>query len=420
MVKSFRHRMFRLSITLGVSLISLTGCGGNGSMEPSGGGQPTGYLYVASAAASGNQSLGTVFEYSIASDGSLNALGGGSVPTGVGPVAVVSDSTGHYVYVFNQGDGTISQYSVGAGGVLVPLSPASISIGATLPGVAGSAVRVSSSGHSLYLLVTPRDPPGVAAPFSAVTSILQYAIGSGGALSPLNPASVGVEAVAGGPLAFDPNGTYAYFAGEPAGEAVSGDGAVLQFSIAVGGELTPLVSQTVAATHNALGVTFGPSGRTAYVLSACVDNACEGQIGEYSVGGNGMLTPTGATVTTGSHVIPISLVTDTSESSAYLLTNLMGVDTNQGAIYQYTINSGGALMPMTPASLGVSSGAVAQMVLGPNLYALSSNVVGFASGAPTGGHIDHYSIGNGGMLAMVGTTSVTGGYPTAMTVVAAH
>ncbi len=389
-------------------------------MDPSGGGgQPAGYVYVASAAASNNPTPGTVLEYWVAPDGSLSALGSGSVSTGVGPAAMVSDSTGHYIYVLNQGDSTISQYSVGASGVLVALSPATMSIG-VLPAIAGSSMSMSTSGHSLYLVVSPRDPPGVVTPLIDITFILQYAIGNNGTLSALSRASVGVTAFGRGPLAFDPDGRYAYLAGESVigGDAVAG--AVMQFSVAAGGELTPLTSQTVAAPHNAFGVTVSPSGRTAYVLSSCIDNACDGEIAEYSVGANGMLTPTGATSTTGSHVISISLLTDTSESNAYLLTNLMGVDTNQGAVYQYTINNVGALVPMSPASVAVSSGAVEQIVSGPNLYALSANAIGFASGAPTGGHIDHYSIGSEGVLTTVSTVAVPGGYPTAMTLVATH
>lgn len=146
----------------------------------------------------------------------------------------------------------------------------------------------------------------------------------------------------------------------------------------------------------------------------------DGQIAQYSIGANGMLTPTGATTVTGSHGIPVSLTIDTTDSSAYLLTYLMGVDTNAGAVYQYTLNGANAIVPETPPSLNVSSGAVTQSVLGQGLYALSSDAVGFASGAPTGGHIDHYSIGAGGLLTLVGTTTLTAGYPTAMAVVATH
>jgi hypothetical protein len=194
---------------------------------------------------------------------------------------------------------------------------------------------------------------------------------------------------------------------------------VMEFSVAAGGELTPMDSHTVTGISNPVGIVISPSGRSAYVLSACIDNACDGQVAEYSVGENG-LTPTGATVRTGGHVIPVSLAIDTAESAAYLLTNLMGVDTNAGAIYQYTINSAGALVPATPPSLDLSTGAVTQMILGPNLYALSSSSVGFASGSPTGGHIDAYSIGAGGLLASIGTIAVTTGYPTAMALVPTH
>lgn len=434
-VRNSRYRPAKLSTTLGVALMSLTACGGNSSMTASGGGTPTGYAYVASAAASNSQTQGAVFQYSIASDGLLTALSTASVPTGVNPAAMTADPTGHYLYAFNQGDNTISQYSVGVGGSLAALSPAIISVQGPFPSAAGSSLSVDPSGHALYLIVTPRDLPGVASPLAVTTSILQYAIGSDGRLSPLSPASISVGAVGAGPLTFNPSGTYAYLAvATTIGSVASVNGAVLQFSLGSVGELTPILSQSVTATHNAFAVTIGQSGRTAYVLSSCIDNACDGEIAEYSVGASGALTPTGATVATGSHVIPISLLTDTSESSAYLLTNLMGVDTNQGAVYQYTIDNAGGLTPITPPAVAVASGAVSQSVFGPNLYALSSNALGFASGAPAGGHIDQYTIGAGGVLtavsridvaggctAMMGAcTGVVGSSPTAMTLVATH
>jgi len=416
MTRKLRRGSGGLPLLLAAPLICLTGCGGDGGGNLSGGGKPDGYVYVASAAAPNVQMPGTVFQYSIGSDGSLSPLATASVPAGVHPVAMISDPTGHYVYIVNQGDSTISQYSVSAGGGLAALSPATVKVGGTSASVAGYSLSVDPSGHSLYLVMTPLNPA-----MPASISIFQYAIGNDGTLSPLNPAAVDVAAVGVGSLAIDPTGKYAYLAGGAVvGEAESVNDEVLQFSIAAGGQLTPLLSQTVAATHNAFGVAIFPSGRTAYVLSACIDDACKGQIAEYSVGENGALTPTGATTATASHVIPISLNTDTSESSAYLLTNLMGVDTNAGMVYQYTFNSTGALVPATPPSVNVSSGAVAQSVVGQRLYALSSNALGFASGAPTGGHIDHYSIGAGGLLALVGTTTLTVDYPKAMAVVAAH
>jgi hypothetical protein len=227
--------------------------------------------------------------------------------------------------------------------------------------------------------------------------------------------------MAGGPLALDPSGAYAYLGGESVvGATETTDSEVSQFSVGAGGELTPLASVGVAATGHAINTAIAPDGRTAYVLSSCIDNACDGQIAQYTVGEAGTLTPTGMIIPTATHVIPVSLVTDTSGAAAYLLTNLMGVDTNVGTVLQYTVSGTGALAPATPPSLNVSSGAVTQSVLATNLYVLSANFLGFASGSPTGGHIDQYSIGPGGLLSAAGTIAIASGYPTAMTLVTAH
>jgi 6-phosphogluconolactonase (cycloisomerase 2 family) len=399
------------SITLGLTVTCLTACGGGAI---SGGTSDSSYAYVISATAQDEQTPGVVLQFSIGADGSLTRLSTASVPSGAKPVAIASDPTGRYVYVANEGDGTISQYSVGVGGVLTALNPATVSVGA--PSAAGLSLSVNPNGHSLYVVITPRDPPA-----PPITSIAQYSIGSNGTLSPTNPASIGVAIVAGGPLTLDPSGAYAYLAGESVvGEAETANAEVLQFSVGAGGELTQLASASVAATREAVNVVIAPDGRTAYVLSSCIDNNCDGQIAQYTVGATGTLTPTGITTPSAGHVIPISLVTDTSASGAYLLTNFMGVDTNVGAVYQYALNSAGALSPATPPSLNVSSGAVTQNVLATNLYVLSSNAVGFASGSPAGGHIDRYSIGSGGLLTAAGTMDIAAGYPTAMTVVTQH
>ena len=185
-------------------------------------------------------------------------------------------------------------------------------------------------------------------------------------------------------------------------------------------QLSPLTPATVAVTQGATAVTIAPSGQTAYVISTCIDTACDGQIERYTIGVNGTLMPTGVATLTSAHVNPVEMVTDGSGSSVYLLANAMGVDTNAGAVYQYAIDSTGALVANTPASVSVASGAVAESTYGSNLYALSANAIGFASGLPPGGHIDHYVIGSGGLLTAVSTTTVAGSLPTSMTLVVAH
>jgi 6-phosphogluconolactonase (cycloisomerase 2 family) len=380
------------------ALALLSACGGSGNDIGAG---IAGYAYVVTTMP---QARGAVTPYTISADGSLSPLSSGAVPTGMNPTSIVSDPTGHYVYVVNLGDATISQFSVGSGGALASLSPAVVSVPTPSTYVWSYAASIDSSGHFLYLV--GQAFPGV--PPTAPGVILQFSIGSGGALTSLSPSFVNVSAQITGPLAIDPAGQYAYLAA--ASE-------VLQFSISGNGTLVPLAQPSIATT-NAVNVTVAPGGRSAYVLGSCVDAACDGEISEYAVGTDGTLTPTGSTTATDSHVIPIALETDTSGSSAYLLANQMGVDTNVGSVYQFGVSSTGALQPDSPPSVSVASGAVAQGVFRSSLYVLSGNAVGSASGSPQGGHVDHYAIGSGGVLAEKGTISLTSGYPSAMAVVA--
>ena len=382
-----------------LSIAILTACGSSGNDIASG--DPS-YAYIVTATP---QSQGAVVPYAVGASGSLSPLSSGPVPTGMNPTSIVADPTGHYVYVVNLGDDTISQFSISPGGALTALSPAVVNIPAPSTYAWSYVASIDPSGHYLYVVGlsfsgAPPTAPGV---------VLQFSIGSGGALTSLSPSFVNVSGQVTGPLAIDPAGQYAYLAA--ASE-------VLQFSISGNGTLVPLATPSIATT-NAVNVTITPDGHTAYVLSACIDTACDGQISEYKIGTDGTLTSTGSTTATDGHVIPIQLETDTSGSSAYLLANLMGVDTNAGSVYQFSIGSTGALQPDSPASLGVTSGAVAASVFGPSLYALSSSRVGSPIG-PQGGYVDHYSIGSGGLLTGKDTISLSSGYPTAMTVVASH
>lgn len=382
----------------------LTACGGSGNDTGGGGGGGTGYAYVTTTSSS---SQGSVIPYAISGDGSLSPLSSGPVPTGMNPMSIVADPSGHYVYVVNLGDATISQFSVGSGGALTALSPAVVSI-PPLTSLPIHAASIDPSGHYLYvvgrsLAAVPTGPGVPATP----PVVLQFSIGTGGALAPLSPSSVNLSSLTTGPLAIDPGGQHAYV---PAG------GLVFQFSISNSGTLVPLATPSVATT-DAVNVTITPDGRTAYVLNSCIDTACDGQISVYSVAADGTLSPTGSTTGTAGHVIPLELETDTSGSSAYLLANLMGVDTDAGSVYQFAIGTG-VLQPDSPSSVNVTGGAVAASVFGPSLYALGN--AGFASGSPQGGQLGHYAIGAGGLLTAKDSVSMTSGYPTAMTIVASH
>jgi len=397
---------------LSTLLCSLAACGGSAdvpALVTLNQQQPAKFAYVTIADVQGQQIPGAVHEYAVGSDGLLTPLSTASVPTGVGPAAIASDPLGRHVYVVNGGDGTISQYAVGTDGQLNALSPASVSIAGAFPGFTRiTGVAVDPSGHFVYVTITGGDP-------APVTTLAQYSIGSDGTLAPLAAPTQSL-AVFGGPLVVHPSGNYAYVAGITA----SPDARISEYSRDAGGVLTPLVPPTISNTANATGIYVVPSGQAAYVLEVCIDTVCDGQISQYRVGPDGILSATGNVAVTGSHVNPVALVTDATGSNTYVLTNLMGVDTNVGAVYQYAIASTGALVPDTPASLSVASGAVALAIDGSHLYALSANAVGFASGSQQGGYVDHYVIGSGGQLSAVGATAVSGSLPTAIALVARH
>jgi 6-phosphogluconolactonase (cycloisomerase 2 family) len=397
---------------LGTQLCGLAGCGGSTyapALVTLNQQQPARFAYVTVADVQGRQIPGAVYEYAVGPDGSLATLSTASVPTGVGPVAIAPDPSGRYVYVVNSGDGTLSQYAVGTDGQLSALSPASVSISAALVGFTRiTGVAVDPSGHYLYVTVTGGDP-------APATTLAQYSIGSDGTLAPL-PAATQSLATFGGPLVIHPSGNYAYVAGITAAP----DARISEYSRDASGLLTPLVPPTISNTVNATGIYVVPTGQAAYVFGVCIDSVCDGQISQYRVGVDGVLTATGNVAVTGSHVNPVAIVSDATGSNAYVLTNLMGVDTNIGAVYQYAIASTGALVPGTPASLSVASGAVALAIDGSHLYALSANAVGFASGSPPGGFVDHYVIASGGQLSAAGAVVVSGGRPTALALLASH
>ena len=397
-----RHSLSRsqwfFSVAVSIAFSNLAGCGGSSS-APS----VTPYAYIVSADAEGQSVPGAVYQYSIAGDGSLAPLSPASVPTGVTPSAAAADPTGHYLYVANSRSDTISQYTVGAGGALMALSPATVTVGGPFPR-AGLSLSVEPQGRFLYVVVSPQDPPG------PVAAIAQYSIGSAGSLTPLSPAFVNVSAAASGALAFDANGHACLAGNDNAG------GLVAQFSIDSDGALSPLEPASVFATAQAIGVAIAPGGRTAYVLSTCVDAVCDGQVALYTIGPDGTLAATTVSTLTGSHVNPVAMLLNDTGSSGYVLNNFMGIDTNSGAVYQYAIDNSGALTPYVPSSLDVASGSVAESTYGSTLYALSATAVGSSIGGP-GGNVDEYAIGSDGQLTAVSTTSLSGGRPTAMVVV---
>jgi 6-phosphogluconolactonase (cycloisomerase 2 family) len=383
-----------------VALLALSGCGsGRGSpgivQNP-----PIGYAYVTSTSPSSG-GAGAVYEYAIREDGSVSPLPQPSISAGINPSAVlVTGNGGCCVYVVNAGDGTISQYSMASDNTLTPLNPATVTNpGMHTFGVAGGAIARDITGNFLYVVNAADD------------NVAQFSIGSDGQLAPLTPATVatGVQPVS--IVTSDESGTYVLNSGAPGGV-----GSVSQYTKAIDGTLTPANSNPVAAGINPTVLAIDSLYATAYVFSNCDGSQCVGSIRQFTVGGDGALTDTGTLVTTGSHVRGAAMVFDLESVTnyGYLITNEMGVDTENGGLWSFQVGSTGALSPVGPGSLGLTGVAVAQTLGIPGVYVLTTNSGVDANTAVTGGSLLTYLIGAGGGVTLEATTKLSAPYPTAM------
>jgi DNA-binding beta-propeller fold protein YncE len=367
---------------------------------------PVGFAYVTVAATSAG-GVGSVYGYSVLEDGSISPLPQVSVSAGVEPAAIALDPAGRHLYVVNVGDGTISQYTIAADNSLMPMNPATISNpGMKTLGAMSSAVALDFSGSFLYVAN------------SGDATLSQFSIDSGGHLSPLMPATVpaGTEPMSIAVTA-GPGGAHVYVANSSV-SMPTGMGSVSQFSVGAGGALTPLNPATLPAGARPVAIaidqTIAPFG-TAFVMSDCDGSTCAGSIIPFVVGAGGELTAAGAVATTGEHYNAVGMVTDQSGGNAYVLTNLMGVDTDNGALWQFGVGNTGALsMPNQPA-LNIGATALAQALFGNRLCVLTSND-GIGGNAGSGGSINCYTLGASGLPTLAASTMLATPHPISMAV----
>ncbi len=248
-------------------------------------------------------------------------------------------------------------------------------------------------------------------------TLSQFSIGSGGQLTPLTPATVpaGIEpvsiAVTGGPSF----GSRVYVANSGA-RVPAGMGSVSQYSTGSDGTLTPLNPATVSAGASpvviAIDQAIAPFG-TAFVMSNCDGSLCTGSITQFALSAGGELTATGGVATTGAHYDAVGMVTDQSGANAYVLTNLVGVDTDNGALWQFSVGNTGALTAASQPMLSIGPAALAQALHVDTLCVLTSDE-GIGGNAGIGGSINCYTLGAGGLPILAATTTLAAARPVSM------
>jgi 6-phosphogluconolactonase (cycloisomerase 2 family) len=276
------------------------------------------YVYVANFYQPGNLPA-TISQFTIGADGSLTAIGTGSVAaTQHGPNGIVVNPTAPYVYTANFGSDNVSQYSIGAGGALTFVAtaasgsgPASIALNpagtfayvANYVGGNVSQYSVSAVDGSLTALGTATVPAGnhpngvvvdpsgqfVYVPNNGDDTVSQYRIGAGGALTAIAAA---VPSGGAGPwsITIDAAGRNAYVPNR-------GAGTVTHFTIdATTGALTLAVAvapatNPVTAGTGSTSIAIDPSGSFGYVTNRDPPTLAPHTISQFSIAANGDLTP---------------------------------------------------------------------------------------------------------------------------------
>ena len=275
-------------------------------------------------------------------------------------ISLICSPISEYVYVLGCADYPnegVGELGVGANGVATELS-GSPSVGIS-QAACPTALAADSTGHYLYVT-------------GGGGLISQFSVETGGALTPLNPATV---ATGNGPqgVVADPVGQFVYVVN-------SVDNTVSQYAIGASGALTPLSVSTVPTGNAPNAIAVDPRGQYAYVL-----NSADNTVSQYSLGSGGALTPLSPpTVPTGAK--PTAIVVDPSSHYVY------AVNSVDDTVSQYAIGPGGALNPLSTPVIASGSGptSIAADPTGPYVYVTNE----------TSGTISEYRIGAGGALTL--------------------
>ena len=193
-------------------------------------------------------------------------------------------------------------------------------------------------------------PARAADPFVYVASplgnqLFQDGADDFGALTPLAPPTVSA-----GPRPFD-------VAVSADGQSVYavGIGGVSQYDVGDDGTLSPKLTPTVAAGATPTSVAVSPDNRSAYVA-----NLGSGTISQYNIGPGGALFPKRvATVALEPNLspnlptfpLPVAVAISPDGKSVYVTSVPVANLTGTGAVYQFDVQVGGLLSPMSPAEV---------------------------------------------------------------------
>lgn len=274
-----------------------------------------------------------------------------------------TNATSAVLYTANDGSNTVSGFTIGTGGALTATNPATVSVNNSV------WLTVSQDGQLLYASNQENHTISGFKINSATGNLTS--IGTPTVVTGTNPSPRGIT--------ITPNGSFAYVAN-------SATNTVAGFSIGTGGDLTPTTPATVATGGTAArGIAVSPNDQFLYVANSTSDT-----ISGFTIGAGGALTAiSGAPFPTGAGSNPESLVVTPDNSVLFVVYS----GTNQ--IGAFTIGGGGVLTAAVPTSrfpTGTLGGEGSQrLTLSPNglfLYVTNTGT----------NEIAVFSINSGGQL----------------------
>jgi DNA-binding beta-propeller fold protein YncE len=218
------------------------------------------------------------------------------------------------VYFADPAGRAISQFAVGPGGALTPLDPAAVR--------ADQPLRLSMTPEGDDLYATSDD------------GILQYDVAADGRLTPKSPELLRVP---GTPyaIAVHPDGASVY-------ATELRRGTVLQYDVAGEGRLVPKDPAAVPAGTFPTGIALRPDGRTAYAL-------VRGGITIFDVGTGGALAPRPERVdVTGGPLMDLAFTPDGRHLYA---------TSRDGLVHQFAVGGDGRPTPTSPSAVDLGPGA---------------------------------------------------------------
>ncbi|MCR4303113.1 MAG: lactonase family protein [Gallionella sp.] len=278
-------------------------------------------LYVANRGAVNTPAFGTIAgsisAFGISATGTLTPIG--TYAAGTTPTYAITDPSGKFLYVANNGSDDVSAFGISATGTLTP-------IGTYTAGTAPGSITVDPSGKFLYVANNGSD------------DVSAFGISATGTLTPIGVYTAGTLPSS---VIVDPSGKFLYVYNNVTNtpSSITSTGSISAFGISATGTLTPINTYTTgtaaAYTQGAApgSITIDPSGQFLYVANFGSDD-----VSAFGISATGTLTPIG-TYTAGT--FPISVSAD--PSGKFLIAANYG-SSNYSA---YSISITGALTPIS-------------------------------------------------------------------------